>query len=80
VRLRDVWHVSQAGFFVDSPRTRQVKLSSPADLPDIDGECIKIKYSIKEVQGSDHPIDIVLLLTKRKPEPGSTEIKLMHQN
>jgi hypothetical protein len=39
----------------------QVRLSSPADLPDIDGECIKIKYSLEEVQGSDHPVDIVLL-------------------
>jgi hypothetical protein len=38
----------------------QVRLSSPADLPDIDGECIKIKYSLEEVKDSDHPIDIVL--------------------
>ena len=39
----------------------QVILTSPADLPDIDGECIKIKYSLEEVKDSDHPVDIVLL-------------------
>ena len=39
----------------------QVRLSSPLDLPDIDGECIKIEYSLEEVQGSDHPVDIVLI-------------------
>ena len=39
----------------------QVRLSSPLDLPDIDGECIKIEYSLEEVQGSNHPVDIVLI-------------------
>jgi len=33
---------------------------TPTDLPDIDNECIKIKYSLEDVKDSDHPVDLVL--------------------
>ena len=36
------------------------KLSSPDELPDINEKCIKINYSLEEVENSDHPVDIVL--------------------
>jgi hypothetical protein len=37
------------------------RLLTPTDLPDIDNDCIKIKYSLEDVKDSDHPVDIVLL-------------------